>query len=123
MADRCRPAALVVEDEAFIRMAAADALEDLGFSSYEAADAIEALSILSEHPEIELLFTDVNMPGEMDGVALARRARQVCPRLGIIVTSGKERVREIPGGGTFLPKPYRPHQLAEAIARRPATAH
>ncbi len=112
-----KPAILVVEDQALIRMAAADALEELGFSPFEAGDASEALTLLSRHPEIELLFTDVNMPGAMDGVALARRACQVRPGLGVIVTSAKERVGQVPGGGTFLPKPYRPQQLAEALKR------
>lgn len=113
-----KPAILVVEDEAFIRMAAADTIEDLGFSPYEAGDAHEALSLLAEHPEIELMFSDVNMPGPMDGVALARRAAKERPDLGIILTSGKQRVADVPGGGTFLAKPYRPQQLAEVLERK-----
>lgn len=113
-----KPAALIVDDEPFIRMAAADAFEDMGFCPYEAGDADEALGILSTHPEIELLFTDINMPGGMDGVALARCACSQRPGLGIIVTSGRERPKDVPGGGTFIPKPYRPHQLAEAVERK-----
>ena len=118
MASACKPAILVVDDEPFIRMAAADTVEDLGFCPIEAGDASEALDILSTHPEIELLFTDINMPGSMDGVALARCACRQRPDLGIIVTSGRERPASVPGDGTFLPKPYRPHQLADAIARK-----
>ena len=118
MSDCSKPAILVVEDEAFTRMAAADALEDHGFSPFEAGDAREALDILSEHPEIILLFTDVDMPGGMDGVQLARRARQVRPDVGIIITSGKRFVPDVPAGGSFLPKPYRPEQLAEEVERR-----
>lgn len=117
MPNRSKPAILVVEDEAFTRMAAADALEDRGFAPYEAGDAHEALDLLSEHPEIILLFTDVDMPGGMDGVQLARRARQVRPDVGIIITSGKRRVPDVPAGGSFLAKPYRPQQLAEAVER------
>jgi CheY-like chemotaxis protein len=118
MADHRKPAILVVEDEAFTRMAAADALEDRGFSPYEAGDAGEALDILALHPEIVLLFTDVDMPGRMDGIQLARLARQVRPDVGIIITSGKRRVPDVPAGGSFLPKPYRPQQLAEEVERR-----
>lgn len=117
MHDRSKPAVLVVEDEAFTRMAAADVLEDRGFSPYEAGDADEALDLLGEHPEIILLFTDVDMPGGMDGVQLARRARQLRPDVGIIITSGKRRIPEVPAGGSFLPKPYRPQQLADAVKR------
>ena len=117
MSDCSKPAILVVEDEVFTRMAAADALEDRGFNPFEAGDAREALNILSEHPEIILLFTDVDMPGGMDGVQLARRARQVRPDVGIIITSGKRRVPDVPAGGSFLPKPYRPEQLAEEVER------
>jgi CheY-like chemotaxis protein len=120
MSPRSKPAILVVEDEAFTRMATADALEDRGFSPYEAGDAREALALLTEHPEIILLFTDVDMPGGMDGVQLAHRARQVRPDVGIIITSGRRRV-PVPAGGSFLPKPYRPQQLAEEIERKVAS--
>jgi CheY-like chemotaxis protein len=116
---RNQPAVLVVEDEAFIRMAAADMLEDEGIFPLEAGDGTEALRMIEEDPGIDLLFTDVNMPGGIDGVTLARRARRIRPGLAVIVTSGKRRVpeEELPGGGTFLPKPYRAEQLIEAVAQ------
>ena len=115
---RNQPAVLVVEDEAFIRMAAADMLEDEGIFPIEAGDGAEALDMLESNPDIDLLFTDVNMPGGIDGVTLATRARRIRPDLGVIVTSGKRRVpaEELPGGGTFLAKPYRVEQLMEAVA-------
>lgn len=114
------PAILVVEDETFTRIAAVDLLSDAGLKNYEAADADEALSALEDHPEIGLIVTDVNMPGPMDGMSLARRVCRMRPDVGIIVTSGRRRIpdAELPGGGTFLPKPYRPQQLIDAIKRK-----
>jgi CheY-like chemotaxis protein len=110
------PAMLIVEDEPFIRMAAADIVSDIGVSPYEAADAGEALDLLGAHPEIGLLFTDVNMPG-MDGIALARRAREMRPDMSVIVTSGRRVIppEQLPEDGTFLPKPYGSEQLANAV--------
>jgi CheY-like chemotaxis protein len=114
------PSILFVEDETFTRIAGVDVLSDAGLKNYEAADADEALSTLAEHPDIGLLVTDVNMPGAMDGISLARRVCRMRPDVGIIVTSGRRRIpdAELPDGGTFLPKPYRPQQLIEAIKRK-----
>jgi len=116
------PAVLIVEDEPFIRMAAADIVADLGVTPYEAADAGEALAILGAHPEIGLIFTDVNMPG-MDGVTLARRARELRPDVKLLVTSGRGAVPDevLPEDGTFLPKPYGSSQLSSAVERTLAT--
>jgi len=113
------PAVLIVEDEPFIRMAAADIVADLGATPYEAADAGEALALLGAHPEIGLLFTDVNMPG-MDGVTLARRARELRPDVELLVTSGRGAIAEsdLPKDGAFLPKPYGSRQLSSAVERR-----
>jgi CheY-like chemotaxis protein len=119
------PAVLIVEDETFTRLAAADLLSEAGVANYEAADADEALSTLAEHPEIGLIFTDVNMPGTMDGMSLARRVCRIRPDVGIIVTSGRRRIpdAELPDGGTFLPKPYRPQQLIDAVAKKLRQLH
>jgi CheY-like chemotaxis protein len=110
------PAILIVEDEPFIRMAAADIVADIGATPFEAADAGEALAILGAHPEIRLLVTDVDMPG-MDGVALARRARELRPGMPIIVTSALRTLPpgELPEDGAFLAKPYGSRQLASAV--------
>jgi CheY-like chemotaxis protein len=76
MAQACpKSAVLVVEDEALIRMAAVDALADSGLPSFEAGDAEEALRLLDGHSEISLVFTDINMPGEMDGGSHAKSTR------------------------------------------------
>lgn len=111
---------LVVEDEPLARLVAADIIEDLGITPYEAGDADEALFQLAAHPDIDLLFTDVDMPGGMDGIALAERVHEVRPEIGIIVTSGKVVVPEtwLPNRGTFLPKPYRPEQLAGVVGQK-----
>jgi CheY-like chemotaxis protein len=114
-----RSAVLIVEDELFIRMAAVDTMYDLGVDSYEAADATEALGLIEEHPEIDVVVTDVNMPG-MDGISLARKVVELRPQMGIIVTSGRQYLaqRDVPGNGEFLPKPYGPRQLMGIVARK-----
>lgn len=112
-----KPTVLVVEDEAFIRMEAADVLTDAGCNSLEAGDAEEALRVLDEHPEVRLLFTDINMPGAMDGLGLAKRVVKTSPDVALIVTSGKGRIADIdlPDHGVFLPKPYCSRALVEAV--------
>ncbi|HEY0626983.1 MAG TPA: response regulator [Allosphingosinicella sp.] len=108
---------LIVEDEAFTRMAAVDTVTDLGFESFEAGDAAEALDVLEEHPQVNILFTDINMPGTMDGLALAQLVHEVRPEVELIITSGAQTLAEedIPDHGAFLPKPYAPDQLAALL--------
>ena len=111
---------LVVDDEPLIRMSAADMLADAGWTALEAADAAEGLELLEAHPEVTVLFTDINMPGEMDGLDLARRVHQLRPDVHLIITSGKLRPGrgELPGEGRFLGKPYHERQfisLVEAV--------
>lgn len=115
---------LVVEDETFVRMAAVDVLSDTGATLYEAGDADEALTLIEAHPEIDLIFTDISMPGEMDGMALARRVHHLRPAMAIVVTSGKHRLldSELPDDGIFLAKPYRAEQLVRAVERQLAGA-
>lgn len=110
--------ALVVDDEAIIRMVAVDMLSDFGFLTYEAADGVEALDVLASHPEIFLLVTDINMPGAPDGLGLACEARKRRPQLRIVVTSGriKPRPDELPTGGRFVAKPYTSAELLNAVA-------
>ena len=112
-----KPTVLIVEDEAFIRMEAADVLADAGCVSLEAGDAEEALTVLEEHPEVRLLFTDINMPGTMDGLVLAEHVVRTSPDVALIVTSGKQRIADgdLPDHGMFLPKPYRGSDLVKAV--------
>ena len=112
--DSEHPLVLVVEDEPFVRMIAAEGLEDAGFEVIEAASADEALAILNTRNDVGVLFTDVNMPGSVDGVELARMVHQRWPDLRIIVTSGRDRPA-MPEDGRFVPKPYRPGQVAHVI--------
>lgn len=111
---------LVVEDEAFARIAAADAIQEDGAAVYEAADADEALSVLEEHPEVNLIFSDINMPGPMDGISLVHEAHKMNPEVAILVTSGARTVEddELPDHGSFLPKPYSPQKLVSVIRQK-----
>jgi CheY-like chemotaxis protein len=114
---RSKNVVLVVDDEPFIRMNAMDMLEDAGFSVLESADADDALSVLAKHPEIGVLFTDINMPGTMDGLDLARRVHELRPAVHLIITSGKVRpsVAEIPDSGQFIEKPYQQDKFIRLI--------
>ena len=111
---------LVVEDETLIRLLAADSLEESGYRVLEAADATEALRILEEHDEVDVLFTDVNMPGPLDGLDLAGMMHDRRPDLGLIITSGRGTpdLARLPLTSLYLAKPYRPQQLAAAVEKQ-----
>lgn len=111
---------LVVEDEPFVRMVAADALTERGIMAWEAGDAGEALHVLAEHPNIGVVFTDVNMPGTMDGLGLAHEVYRRRPDVSLIVTSGAVAVadEELPDHGTFLAKPYPTGQLVRIVQEK-----
>lgn len=98
---------LVVEDEPLIRLTLIDALEDAGFSVIEAGTADEALDIISEQ-SIQLLFTDIQMPGKHSGVDLAHAVADRFPQAGIIIASGRLTPAdiELPASAEFFPKPY-----------------
>jgi len=120
MATASRCTVLVVEDEMLIRMFAADCLQENGFIVLEAADAAEALKILDAHDDVDVLFTDVNMPGPMDGIALVGLMHGRRPELGLIITSGRGApdLADLPGTSLYLAKPYLPQQLAAAVERQ-----
>ncbi|MBO9380102.1 response regulator [Sphingomonas histidinilytica] len=107
---------LLVEDELFISMLTQDVLESAGLTVIVAYDGLEALELLRAHPEIDLLFTDVNLPS-LDGRVLAQRAMVERPELQLILTSGRHRLsaEEIPDDGKFLPKPYSPRELMDLV--------
>ncbi|WP_066918733.1 response regulator [Methylobacterium sp. CCH5-D2] len=112
------PVVLVVEDEGSVRMVAVDILEDEGFTVLEVATADEAWPVLERCSDIGVLFTDVNMPGSMDGLALAARVAERWPHIRLVLTSGRcgLSTHEIPDHGRFLQKPYRQRDLISAIA-------
>ena len=100
----------MVEDEPLVRMTAADELEDAGFHVLEAANADVALAVLAvRSDEVGVLFTDIDMPGSMDGMALAEQVHQRWPHVLLLISSGYARPHpdEIPDHGHFVPKPYR----------------
>ena len=112
-----RHVVLVVEDDFLIRMNAAEMIADAGFDVVEAASADEAIVILEDRLDITVVFTDIQMPGSMDGLKLAAAIRGRWPPISIIATSGLVDVRqdEIPEGGRFLPKPYSPEQIIRTL--------
>jgi CheY-like chemotaxis protein len=114
LSDFKRPVVLIVEDEFLLRMNAVDMIAAAGFEAIEAANADEAIEILENRRDITVVFTDVQMPGSMDGLKLARAVRGRWPPIKIVATSGHVDVAEtdLPDGGRFLPKPYSPHQIA-----------
>ncbi|MCB5177576.1 response regulator [Microvirga lenta] len=111
---------LVVEDEALVRMLASDILtEDGGYRVIEAVNADEALTLLEARHDVRLVFTDVDMPGTMNGFALARAIDLRFPSIEVIVTSGRKMpgVGELPEGIPFLPKPYASSALIQAVRK------
>ena len=111
------PVILIVEDEPLIRQGAVRTIEDAGFEVIEAANADEAIRILESRRDIRVVFTDVHMPGSMDGLKLAHAVRNRWPPIRIIVTSGRELLTEqdLPEGGRFFAKPYNPLQITDAL--------
>lgn len=112
-----RAIVLIVEDEPIVRFCAAEMLGGEGFEVLEAAGADQALDILESRGDVAILFTDIEMPGSMDGSALAILVQRRWPAIRIVVTSGRVRptMDELPPLALFLPKPYMPHQLVAAL--------
>jgi two-component system, response regulator PdtaR len=108
---------LVVEDEPFVRMDAIETLQEAGFRVIEAANADEAIAILEGRRDVSVVLTDIQMPGSMDGLKLAATIHNRWPPIALIVTSGRNfvRQRDLPEHGHFLPKPYNETRLVEAI--------
>jgi CheY-like chemotaxis protein len=111
------PVVLIVEDEFLLRMDAADMIATAGFEVVEAGNADEAIGILEARRDFTVVFTDIQMPGSMDGLKLARAVRGRWPPIKIIATSGRVAIAEtdLPEGGKFLPKPYSPTDVAGVL--------
>src|SRR5215207_11764615 len=110
-------AVLVVEDEPFTRMYVVDQLEEDGFMVYHAANADLAIKILETNPSIRILFTDIDMPGSMDGLKLAAAVRDRWPPIKIMVTSGHRKIDTgaLPSEARFFSKPYNMYDVAAAM--------
>ena len=109
-----RPCAvLVVEDEPILRLHALDIVEEAGFTAIEAKNADEAIAILESRSDIALLYTDINMPGSMDGLKLAHAVRDRWPPIKIVVVSGHVQVdeNELPSDSRFFGKPFEAEKM------------
>ena len=104
---------LVVEDEMLLRMRAVDMVEDAGYTSVEAMNADEAVAILESRSDIALLFTDIQMPGSMDGLRLAHAVHERWPPIRIILVSGQLKLADmqIPADSRFFGKPLQAKDL------------
>ena len=110
---------LVVEDELFVRLMAIDAIEDAGYDVVGVETGDEALILLASRGDIGLLFTDIKMPGKVDGLELTAQVRARWPALPILLTSGHlyHGDESVPATIPFLQKPYRASALIAEIAR------
>ena len=115
-----RPKVLIVEDEFLIRLTLSEALADDGFEVIEAADGAEALQALPGHDDMALLLTDIQLPGGMNGMEVARRVRADLPDLPVIFMTGRP---DSAGGApvsaqnVFIAKPYLPSEVCAAARR------
>jgi two-component system, response regulator PdtaR len=114
---RPSPVVLVVDDEEILCSLAVALVEDAGFQAVEAANADQAMAILEKRPDITMLFTDVNMPGSMNGLKLAHAVRNRWPPIKILIVSGHVDLREgdIPTHSRFFRKPYQPEMVISEL--------
>ena len=108
---------LVVEDQTLVRMFMTDFLDEAGFKVFEAVSADEALTVLEARPDVQAVVTDIEMPGSMNGIALAHVIRDRWAGIGVIVTSGRQRPGpdDLPDEVVFLAKPYVPETVITVI--------
>lgn len=109
-----RPIVLIVEDEFLLRMNAVEMIEEAGFEVIEACNADEAITALESRSDIRVVFTDIQMPGSMDGLKLAAAVRDRWPPIKIIATSGRHIIHDgdLPEGGLFISKPYTSERIS-----------
>jgi len=114
--EKLSPVVLVVEDDWLLRLIAVEVVEDAGLVAIEAANADAAIAILECRADIAVIFTDVDMPGSMDGLRLAHAVRHRWPPIKIIIVSGKTHLRDadLPSDARFFSKPYSvPNMISE----------
>ncbi len=112
---------LVVDDEWLVRETLTDVLDEAGFSTRQAMSATEALRQLQRDEAIDVVVTDIQMPGVLDGADLARLLAAQRPEIGVLIVSGR-RPRVLPAGARFLAKPFVPEELVDALSNLTATA-
>ena len=114
-----RPVVLIVEDEPLVRSLEVDILQEAGFRVIEAKNADEAFELLKRRPDVKVVFTDVDMPGSIDGFEFARLVAQGWPEVGVVVTSGKTAPGpgDMPEGAAFMRKPYRSDDVVRQVRR------
>ena len=117
-AERPQTCVLLVEDEALIAEIIGEALAESGHSVHAVANAQDAIAHLANGARVDLLFTDINLPGELDGIGLAEQVRALNPRLPVLFASGRwwrlEELQKLPNAAT-LRKPYSPARACEAV--------
>jgi CheY-like chemotaxis protein len=108
---------LVVDDDALTLITAIMTVEDAGYIVISARDAEGAMRALLQHPQIAGLFSDINMPGAMDGLALAHETRRLWPAMQILLASGAVHpvASDMPDRGQYLRKPYTPSQVVSSL--------
>jgi CheY-like chemotaxis protein len=113
-----RPGVLIVEDEALIGLATVEWLSEEGFAVQLAANGEEALRMLRNDDTVDALFTDINLPGNLDGWSLAQRAREMRPDIAVVYASGRwatiDEERAVKDG-VFVPKPYQCERIASLL--------
>jgi CheY-like chemotaxis protein len=116
-----RPVVLVVEDEILVRIPVSDYLRDAGYEVIEAANAAEAVAVFSSGEQVDIVFSDIQMPpGPMDGFALARWIGDHHPGIPVLLTSGNAdpvQSAEFLARGAFLPKPYPIENVASSLGK------
>ena len=112
-----RPVVLVVEDDTLLRMHAAEMIDEAGYEAIEAQNADEAIKVLEARSDVAIVFTDIDMPGSMNGLKLAQTIADRWPPVRIVATSGHFQMRDgdLPPGGVFIAKPYRSHQILSTL--------
>jgi CheY-like chemotaxis protein len=109
---------LIVDDEVLIRSDAAQIVGSAGFATMEACNADEAMEILESRDDVRMVFTDINMPGSMDGLRLAHAIRDRWPPIHLLLTSGLSfpSDRQLPSNGRFIRKPYAVEHVKTALS-------
>jgi CheY-like chemotaxis protein len=115
-----RPAALIVEDQPFVGMVVSDILRESGFETFHAYDAEAAARVLDEHPEIEVVVTEAQLPGNVTGLELCRRVSKERPGVQLVVTAASPELHQdnVPVGARVLRKPYASGELQTLVAPR-----